>query len=566
MCARAHSCPSIRLRRLPERSSRRRFLGVAALQLSGAAGLTAITASRAGAATDFGALAEAFAAGAQASAERSYWPAVVIGTGYGGAVSALRLGQAGTDVLMLEMGQAWNKKAKDGQIFCSTLKPDGRAAWFKRRTEAPLQTLYGLDVINRAIPKYAGVLDRVKFDAMGVYVGRGVGGGSLVNGGMAVTPRRSYFEQILPQVDAAEMYAKYFPRANAALRVNTVSASFLASANCLKYARVGRKQAAMAGFKTILVPQVYDMDYLAAEQAGKVTRSALRQEVIYGNNHGKISLDKSYLADALGTGHVTIQTLSRVTKISREPDGTYVLSVVQINPFGVIVARREVACGKLILAAGSLGSTELLLRARDTGTLGNLGAEIGQGWGNNGNVMTTRLSGYGWPTGPVQSTMPVSAIDNWDDPTDPALVEITPLPTGGENMTACYLGVTKNPERAALHYDAASDGITLDWKRGQNAVAVRGLKKITDKLNRTFKTPYRTDLFGGGKAFGDDFCYHPLGGLLLGKATDSYGAVKGYDNLFVNDGSLIPGSVGVNPFVTITALAERNIDHLLAAA
>jgi cholesterol oxidase len=51
---------------------------------------------------------------------------------------------------------------------------------------------------------------------------------------------------------------------------------------------------------------------------------------------------------------------------------------------------------------------------------------------------------------------------------------------------------------------------------------------------------------------------------VLGEATDGYGRVKGYRNLYVNDGSLIPGSIGVNPFVTITALAERNVERILA--
>jgi cholesterol oxidase len=51
---------------------------------------------------------------------------------------------------------------------------------------------------------------------------------------------------------------------------------------------------------------------------------------------------------------------------------------------------------------------------------------------------------------------------------------------------------------------------------------------------------------------------------VLGEATDDYGRVKGYRNLYVTDGSLIPGSTGVNPFVTITAPAERNIERVLA--
>jgi cholesterol oxidase len=52
---------------------------------------------------------------------------------------------------------------------------------------------------------------------------------------------------------------------------------------------------------------------------------------------------------------------------------------------------------------------------------------------------------------------------------------------------------------------------------------------------------------------------------VLGRATDGYGRVNGYRNLYVNDGALIPGSIGVNPFVTITALAERNIAHILSS-
>jgi cholesterol oxidase len=87
---------------------------------------------------------------------------------------------------------------------------------------------------------------------------------------------------------------------------------------------------------------------------------------------------------------------------------------------------------------------------------------------------------------------------------------------------------------------------------------------LFDRINRATGTTYRRDLFGGNREFAADFCYHPLGGCVLGKATDDYGRVRGYRNLYVTDGSLIPGSIGVNPFVTITALAERNIAKVLA--
>ena len=77
--------------------------------------------------------------------------------------------------------------------------------------------------------KYTGVLDRLDYDNLKVYVGRGVGGGSLVNGGMAVVPKRAYFETILPEINASEMYDKYFPLANQMLKVNSISPEFFES-------------------------------------------------------------------------------------------------------------------------------------------------------------------------------------------------------------------------------------------------------------------------------------------------------------------------------------------------
>ncbi|MET8243435.1 FAD-binding protein [Streptomyces sp. NPDC005202] len=156
-------------------------------------------------------------------------PAIVVGSGYGGAVAALRLGQAGIRTLVIEMGRLWNTPGSDGKVFCSTSAPDERSTWFRTRTEAPLATFLWLDVVNQDISPYPGVLDRVHFDHMSVYVGRGVGGGSLVNGGMAVTPLPSYFAEQFPAVDVNEMYTTYFPRARSMLGVNTVDPAWFES-------------------------------------------------------------------------------------------------------------------------------------------------------------------------------------------------------------------------------------------------------------------------------------------------------------------------------------------------
>ncbi|MFF0448445.1 GMC oxidoreductase [Streptomyces sp. NPDC004609] len=528
--------------------TRRHMLGAAALQTAAVLGFTRIGLSSAAAveppATDNA-------------------PAVVIGSGYGAAVAALRLGLAGVRTIVLEMGRLWDTPGPDGKIFCATTAPDQRSMWFRTRTEAPIGQFLWLDVVNRNITPYPGVLDRVGYGDMSVYVGRGVGGGSLVNGGMAVTPPRAYFSEVLPEVDAEGMYGTYFPRARGMLGVNDIDPAWFESTEWYRFSRISRKHAHNAGLRTVFVPNVYDFDYMRREAAGQVTRSALAGEVIYGNNHGKRSLDKTYLAAALATGRVTIETMSRARAIRRDTGGGYVLTVDRSDITGRVTGTREIGCTRLFLGAGSLGTTELLLRARETGALPDLSAEVGRGWGHNGNVMTARAN-HLWDTvGANQATMPAMGIDDWANPANPVFAEIAPLPMGMEHWISLYLAITKNPERGTFSYDAATDSARLNWTRSQNQPSVNAAKSLFDRINRANTTIYRYDLFGGNRTFADDFTYHPLGGCVLGRATDGYGRAKGYGGLYVVDGSLVPGSIGVNPFVTITALAERNMERII---
>lgn len=527
--------------------SRRRFLGLAAMQTAAAVGLTTIATRP---------------AAADQREQRDFVPALVIGSGYGSAATALRLGEAGIRTQMLEMGRLWDTAGADGKIFCSMLQPDHRSTWFRDRTEAPLSSVLWVDVINRDIEPYAGVLDRVHHGDMSVYVGRGVGGGSLVNGGMAVTPKRDYFEEILPSVDADEMYGKHYPLANRMLGANTPDPEWLEKCDAYQYARVSRRHAHEAGMPTTVVPNVYDFDYMRREEAGEVPQSALASEVIYGNNYGKLSLDRSYLPEAIGTGNVTVHALHRVRTFRQERDGTYVVTVEKIDELGNVLGTRDIGCRWLFLGAGSLGTTELLVRARDTGALPELNDAVGEGWGTNGNVMLGRALGE--PTGQTQSGMPALAIDNRDDPDNPLFAEIAPVPAGLDLLMTLYLAITHNPERGRFRYLPESDSVRLDWDIDQGTPSVDAAEAVFNRINRANGTAFRRDLFGDGRAFENRFTYHPLGGCVLGEATDLHGRVHGYRNLYVTDGSLIPGSTGVNPFVTITALAERNIERVLA--
>ncbi|MER6949430.1 GMC oxidoreductase [Nonomuraea sp. NPDC000554] len=488
-------------------------------------------------------------------------PALVIGTGYGGSVTALRLAQAGVDVHMIEMGMAWDTPGSDGKIFCNTREPDYRSYWLRTRTKAPLNYFLGFP-IDRDIPRYTGILDAEEFSGITVYQGRGVGGGSLVNGGMAVTPKRENFGAILPSVNADEMYNVYYPRANAGLGVGIVDPAWFDTTACYQYARVGRKHAQRSGFPFVFVPDVYDWNYMKQEEAGTVTKSALAGEILYGNNYGKKSLQKTYLAQARATGKVAISPLHKVTSVAPASGGGYTVVIDQINTNGDTTVTKTVTADRVFFAAGSVGTSKLLVRLKATGALPNLNDEVGKGWGDNGNVMCGRANHLWDPTGSLQSAIPCSGIDNWA--AGGAFAEIAPLPTGIETFASFYLSITKNPNRAQFSWNAATSAVELSWQTSWKQASIDMAKTIFDKINAKEGTIYRTDLFGIYKIWGDHLTYHPLGGAVLNKATDNYGRLAGYPGLYVIDGALIPGNTSVNPFVTITALAERNIEKIIA--
>ncbi|MGW1085361.1 GMC oxidoreductase [Streptomyces sp. NPDC002596] len=488
-------------------------------------------------------------------------PALVIGTGYGGSVAALRLAQAGVDVHMIEMGMAWDTPGPDGKIFANTTSPDSRSYWLRTRTKQPLSNFLGFP-IDKNITRSTGILDAEEFGGITVYQGRGVGGGSLVNGGMAVTPKRENFGAVLPSVDADEMYGIYYPRANAGLGAGTIDPAWFDTAACYQYARVGRKQAERAGFPFVFVPTVYDWDYMRQEEAGTVPRSALAGEILYGNNYGKKSLQKTYIDRIRATGRVTISPLHKVTSVAPAAGGGYTVVIDQIDTGGATTATKTVTADRVFFAAGSVGTSKLLVKLKATGALPGLNNEIGKGWGDNGNVMCGRANHLWDPTGSLQASIPTGGIDNWA--AGGAFAEVAPLPTGIETYASFYLSITKNPNRAEFSWNAATGTVDLNWQTAWKQPSIDAAKTIFDRINQKEGTIYRTDLFGTYKIWGDHLTYHPLGGAVLNRATDNYGRLHGYVGLYVIDGSLIPGNTSVNPFVTITALAERNIEKIIA--
>ena len=118
--------------------TRRRFLGAAAGLAAGAAGVAACGTDRPG----------------EQPAARAFHQAIVVGSGYGGGVSALRLGEAGVDTLILERGRLWDAPDEDGKRFSKMLPADTRAGWFSSVPPSLVSSYRGvsIDEVTKHLP------------------------------------------------------------------------------------------------------------------------------------------------------------------------------------------------------------------------------------------------------------------------------------------------------------------------------------------------------------------------------------------------------------------------------
>ncbi len=488
----------------------------------------------------------------------NYTEALVIGTGFGGAVTALRLGQAGIRTTMLERGQRWTLNP-NGDTFSNLAFPDKRSAWFDTENIAPFNPFPGL---GTSFEPYAGVLERIRYGGMDVYGGACVGGGSVVYGGITIAPEEELFTQVFPaEVNYQELASVYFPRVINMLDARPIPDYLLNDSEYFQFVRVHVEHAQNIGLPIQYFDSTFDWDIIQKEINGEVPASAINGDILYGVNSGaKKSLDQNYLPMAESTGLVDVRPLHQVRDIEQIDGGFYRVNVEIIDTDGNVLENKAHHCKYLFMGAGSVGTTRLLMRSKEKGLLPNINETLGQGWGSNGATMSMR-SYLPVNTGEKQSSPSSSAAYDFNNPISPTVLDMANYPLGFECTCLIHLGLTMDPGRGHFTYDPNRDDIDLNWNN--NGIPRNAMDNLIDRLNAAN---------GGqsGEAFTlpetkDDLTYHPLGGAVMGDTCDFYGRVKGYENFYVMDGALIPGSTAcANPSLTIAGLAERNIEVILA--
>ncbi len=477
--------------------------------------------------------------------------ALVIGSGFGGAVASLRLGEAGIETILLERGRRW-RVTEAGDTFCTKENPDGRSTWLSNTTILPAP------IPDVPIDVYTGVLDRTVGNGATAYRGAGVGGGSLVYAGITFQPTKALFERVFPSsISYDELSRIYYPRVRSILNASPIPDDILQNDAFLQ-SRIALEQAAKAGLKTIKPDMAFDWNIVRQEIAGEKTAGVIAGEIYYGTSSGaKNSLDRNYLRLAEETGHVEILPLHVVTSIAEVDGGRHQVVCNQINEQGAVLKQTTFVCRYLFLAAGSIGTSELLLRAKANRTLRNLNGSVGKFWGTNADSLGAMITSSA--TNPTLGTAGVVAIEHLDNPIAPVILEPFQAEPSIPQGVAPYLGIGISKPEGFLTYNTSTQSADLFWPANsadsqRNAQAVQYTYQLLNSANGTALA---------GPIDHVDIA-HPVGGAVMGKVCSDFGQVYGYDNLFVVDGSLIPGSAAcANPSLTIAALAERSMDLLL---
>jgi len=477
---------------------------------------------------------------------------VIIGSGFGGGVTALRFAQAGVPSLVLERGIRW-PTGPNAETFPHAASPNNRMFWL-----GSTASVFGIPVPGFDAP-YTGLLERIPGEGMDTICAAGVGGGSLVYQGMTLQPSEEVFDATMPeQLDYARMARVHYPRVAKMLKVRTAPDELVASPT-YKPSRVFASSVERAGYDLSKIPMPIDWDFALRELKGEMKPSYTNGDCALGvNNGGKHSVDVTYIAAAEATGLVTVAAQHNVTDVARARDGRWEIHVDRITTDGTVLEKKIITAGALVMAAGTANTTGLLMRAAAKDQITDMPDGLGTNWGSNGDriyVWTNLADDFGVPQGgPV-----VYGSKEWDDPTIANTIVQASLPPFPANLRSTMMagfGVSRG--RGRFVYDPAKDDAVLHWPSDADATLYRRIQQRASKIAGPASLLLDTTALHPST-------WHPLGGASMGVVCDVAGRVLGQRGLYVLDGALMPGTTAAcNPSMTIAAIAERATDDLIA--
>jgi cholesterol oxidase len=512
--------------------------------------------------------------------ERDRFDAVVIGSGFGGCIAALRLAQAGKRIVVLERGRRY----APGEFPRDPRQVD-RIFW-----RWP------------ARPAAQGLFDLRFFSGASALVASGVGGGSLVYANINIRPDADVFDDPRwPRAITRRTLEPYFDRVAAMLGVGPVPASHLLS----------KRDAFHAAAQRLHRP-VFDPDQAVSWKACK-----LCSQCEFGCQHGaKNSADRTYLAQAEAYG-VEVRPGVAATTVERLP-GDIAGGGYRVHFKRTDGGEGSVVGARVVLSAGTLGTTEILLRSRDEArTLPLVSARLGHGYSANGDFLgniensTTDLAPWSGPD--VTSVMRFSGDGpsftvaapgftrgvtsvlaslgqprlKWLRAVAPAvrpfLGQIVPWMFEHGMMSKPLFFKERNagdPSRMTNLFAIGRDnaGGRLLLRRGQldmewdfareNADLVRRMKAAMTEIGKAYGGTFAP--LSLWDAFQRILTVHSLGGCRMAERCEDGvvspdGEVFSYPGLFVADGSVVPTSIGFHPAMTISALSERIAERVVAS-
>jgi cholesterol oxidase len=530
---------------------------------------------------------------------KPHYDAVVVGSGYGGGVAASRLARAGKRVAVLERGRELVTGEFPGRL--PELRSDLQIAGRRVRMGRP-----------------TGLFDVRLGEDMHVLVGCGLGGGSLINAGVALRPdARVLQDPVWPEAVARDgLLDEGFARAARWLR----PARDPLAAERVKYRALARSGEALGRGRLAAAPVAVSFE-ATVNPAGIAQPPCTRCGDCCGgcNTGAKNTVALTYLPDAAHHG-AEIFTHARVRRVvqsdDKSHDGRWQVHLERLDGRnGAPGAEMHVSASVVVLAAGTLGSTEILLRSRAAGLA--LSDRLGQRFSANGDIIAfgyggnTRVNAVGVGHPPRIEGLDVGAcvsgqieiVDEEDlagsltiqeGVLPSALAPLLPvlfIPNGRllGALQSLVGGVYKGPFASlqtffAVSHDSASGRLTLEddrvilaWPGAHEEPVYQRLDEALATLAKAAGGSYVKNPLAGTMMGRQPATAHPLGGCGMGRdhsegvvnhkcqvfdGRSGAGSAEVHGGLYVMDGAVMPRSLGVNPLLSITALAERAMLHL----